>query len=155
MFREQQAGRILFTSSLAGRVADHGYSIYAAAKFGLAGLSESLRAEMALFGVEVTCIFPATYLSPLIERMRKHEPTEPYKRVYDYLRKGEEMIPRLPDVANLAGYSRAVLEVVDARNPPGKIVIGSGGAKQIRGKLEKEIDELDRWEKVSSYTDAT
>ena len=145
----------MFTSSLAGRVAHHGYAIYAASKFGIAGVAESLREEMDPFGVDVTCIFPATYQTPLNTHMRKHEPTEPYKKVYDFLAAGEAMQPKLPDADNLDGYARAVLEVVSSRKPPGKIVIGSGGAKQVRDKLEAELKELDAWAEVSGYTKAT
>ena len=155
MLREQRSGHVLFTSSLAGRTANHGYAVYAASKFGLAGVAEALRAEMKPFGVHVTCIFPATYQTPLNSRMRKHEPTEPYKAVYDFLRQGEEMTDKLPDAHNLEGYARAVLEVVNSRYPPGKINIGSGGNKNIRKKLQDEIEELDEWEVVSNYTDAT
>ena len=44
---------------------------------------------------------------------------------------------------------------VGSRRPPGKIVIGSGGAKQVRDKLEAELKELDAWAEVSGYTKAT
>lgn len=51
-------GRIVNTASGAGLAPRPGMTAYAAAKHGVIGLSVSLRAEAALFGVEVTAICP-------------------------------------------------------------------------------------------------
>lgn len=51
-------GRVVFVSSLGGRVAFPYASPYHASKFGVEGLAESLRAEMAPLGVDVSLIEP-------------------------------------------------------------------------------------------------
>ena len=51
-------GRIVFISSLGGRVAFPYASPYHASKFGLEGFAESLRAEMVPFDVDVSLIEP-------------------------------------------------------------------------------------------------
>ena len=155
VLREQKSGHILNVSSLAGRVSHGGYSIYSATKFGVAGFSEALAEELKPFGVVVTTIFPATYQTNIINNMLRHEPTEPYSEVYKFLQGFMQKQSDLPDAHNLRGYARAVLEVAESESPPLKIVIGSGGAKAIRQKLEDEIKELDRWCEVSAYTNAT
>lgn len=52
-------GHIVNTSSQAGLIADNpGIGAYAAAKFGVTALTETLRVEMAPHGVGVTALFP-------------------------------------------------------------------------------------------------
>lgn len=52
------AGHIVFMSSLAGKAATAGSSMYNATKFGLRGFANSMRAELHGTGVGVSTIFP-------------------------------------------------------------------------------------------------
>jgi uncharacterized protein len=52
------AGHIVFVSSLSGKTASVGTSVYSATKFGLRGFSLGLREDLAPAGVGVSCIFP-------------------------------------------------------------------------------------------------
>jgi len=56
--RERGDGHIVNTSSMAGLLASSGHGAYTAAKFGVVGLSETLRAELAPHGVGVTVLCP-------------------------------------------------------------------------------------------------
>jgi short-subunit dehydrogenase len=71
-------GLIVFVNSGAGRVAKPGWSTYAASKFGLRALADSLRAEVASDGVRVTSVYPGRTASPMQERVREQE-GEPYR----------------------------------------------------------------------------
>src|SRR4051795_4887374 len=51
-------GHLVFMSSLAGRAATVGQSLYVASKFGLRGFASALRADLAGSGVGVSAIFP-------------------------------------------------------------------------------------------------
>jgi uncharacterized protein len=51
-------GHLLFMSSLAGKAATSGSSIYNATKFGLRGFAGALRAELRGSGVGVSAVFP-------------------------------------------------------------------------------------------------
>jgi short-subunit dehydrogenase len=53
-----QNGQIINMSSVAGLIAAPMYSIYSATKFGLRGFTDSLRREMAPFGIQVSGIYP-------------------------------------------------------------------------------------------------
>jgi len=55
---ERGSGHIVFMSSLAGKTATAGSSIYNATKFGLRGFAGALRAELHGTGVGVSAIFP-------------------------------------------------------------------------------------------------
>ncbi|XP_005094807.1 17-beta-hydroxysteroid dehydrogenase type 6-like [Aplysia californica] len=54
-------GRIVNMASMAGRTATPGFTAYSASKFAVIGFSESLRREMAHFGVKVITVEPAIY----------------------------------------------------------------------------------------------
>ena len=51
-------GRLVFVSSVLGRVAAPAYSAYTASKFALCGFADSIYYELADHGVSVTCIEP-------------------------------------------------------------------------------------------------
>ena len=58
VMKAQKRGHIINLSSIAGKWGYAGYGIYAASKFALQGLSESLYKEMLEHGVKVTAICP-------------------------------------------------------------------------------------------------
>jgi NAD(P)-dependent dehydrogenase (short-subunit alcohol dehydrogenase family) len=58
-------GKIVMISSLAGRNGNPLLSAYSTSKFALEGLSESLRREMMLFGIDVIIIAPGAVKTPI------------------------------------------------------------------------------------------
>lgn len=54
----RRRGHLVFMSSMAGKVASAGSSVYNATKFGLRGLSLALREELRPHGVGVSAIYP-------------------------------------------------------------------------------------------------
>ncbi len=55
---QRGAGHLLFMSSLAGKAASPGSSIYNATKFGLRGFAAGLRADLHSSPIGVSCVFP-------------------------------------------------------------------------------------------------
>jgi len=64
LLRESK-GRIVMISSLAGLVGNIKNAVYSASKFALEGFSDSLRREVAHFGISVSVIEPAFVKSPI------------------------------------------------------------------------------------------
>ena len=58
-------GRIVMISSVAGKNGNPLMSAYSASKFAIEGLSESLRREMMLFGIDVVVIAPGAVKTPI------------------------------------------------------------------------------------------
>lgn len=58
VMRQQQGGRIVNVSSIGGKIGVPHLAPYCASKFALAGLSESLRAELAKDNIRVTTVYP-------------------------------------------------------------------------------------------------
>ena len=55
---ERGRGRLVYISSLSGKVASSGSSVYSATKFGLRGFAAGLREDLHLSGVGVTVVYP-------------------------------------------------------------------------------------------------
>ena len=66
-------GTVVFVNSSAGLVANATWSAYAASKFGLRALADSLRAEEAGNGVRVTTVFPSRTATPMQEKVHEQE----------------------------------------------------------------------------------
>ncbi|WP_449436495.1 SDR family NAD(P)-dependent oxidoreductase [Pedobacter steynii] len=59
--RNQMSGHIINVSSIAGIAPTTGWSVYAATKFSVVGLSEVLAQDVAEFGVKVTVVAPGAF----------------------------------------------------------------------------------------------
>ena len=66
-------GTVVFVNSSAGLSAGAGWSAYAASKFGLRALADSLRAEEAEHGVRVSTVFPSRTATPMQEKVHEQE----------------------------------------------------------------------------------
>jgi NAD(P)-dependent dehydrogenase (short-subunit alcohol dehydrogenase family) len=86
-------GRIVNISSVGGRFAAPFVGLYAASKHGLEGLSESLRRELMLFGIDVIVVAPGSVATPIWDKAEQIDVTtysnSPYfeilKRFRDYM----------------------------------------------------------------------
>jgi len=64
--KSRRRGHIVNISSTAGKRGFAGGSAYCASKFGLVGLSESMRYDARTHDVRVTCVFPSTVATDLV-----------------------------------------------------------------------------------------
>lgn len=82
MVQRGRGGHIVNVSSLAGYVANEALAVYATTKFGVFGLSEALRDELARHGIGVTVVCPGIIDTPITgsARLRGPEMTRPDAR---------------------------------------------------------------------------
>jgi NAD(P)-dependent dehydrogenase (short-subunit alcohol dehydrogenase family) len=66
--RKGAPGRIVMISSVGGKNAMPFLGAYCASKFGLEGMSESLRRELMIFGVDVIIVAPGAVATPIWEK---------------------------------------------------------------------------------------
>jgi NAD(P)-dependent dehydrogenase (short-subunit alcohol dehydrogenase family) len=66
--RKGEPGRIVMISSVGGRNANPFVGPYNASKFALEGLSESLRRELMIFGIDVIIIAPGSVATPIWDK---------------------------------------------------------------------------------------
>lgn len=66
-------GTVVFVNSTAGLTASAEWGAYAASKFGLRAIADSLRAEERTRGVRVTTVFPSRTATPMQEKVHDQE----------------------------------------------------------------------------------
>ncbi len=84
--RAQRSGHIVNITSLAGVVPLPFRGLYAASKFAVEGMTESLRYEVRPFGIAVSAIEPGYIKTPLYSAERKTSPFaeyQPWRRRFD------------------------------------------------------------------------
>ncbi len=85
--RKRNSGLIIQVSSIAGRGAFPGFGVYHASKWGLEGLSESMRYELAPLGIDVAIVEPgpfATHFFGNIIPAKDDEITSAYSHVNEF-----------------------------------------------------------------------
>ena len=117
--RKGKPGRIVMMSSIGGKNAFPFMGPYSASKFGLEGLSESLRRELMLFGIDVVMIRPGAVATPIWDKADEVDVSqfantpylEPLKKIKDYMiARGHKGYP--PE-----RIGRAVLKALTAARP--------------------------------------
>ena len=124
-------GRIINMSSVAGRIAAPFLGAYAASKHALEAVSDSLRRELMLYGVDVIVIEPGSVATPIWDKAESADYT-PYFRT-DY----KDSVSRLRAHAlkeGRAGFppervAASVLRALVAPKPPTRIPVVPGRLK--------------------------
>lgn len=85
--RAQKSGLIIQLSSIAGRCAFPAFGIYHASKWGLEGLSESMRYELAPLGIDVVLVEPGPFSTKFLNNIiipDDEELKQAYQHVHDF-----------------------------------------------------------------------
>jgi len=151
--RERRQGHIVQFSSVGGRRGAPGRSAYSAAKWGVEGFSEVLAGEMALIGVRVTIVEPGGFRTDFAGSSTAIDPGRPE---YDAVVGAAARMQRAYD-GNQPGDPRrgakAVLDVVNAENPPLRLPLGTDAVDAIEASDRARLEELQRWRELSCSTD--
>ncbi|WP_432209902.1 SDR family oxidoreductase [Marinobacter alkaliphilus] len=67
---------LVLVASMAGLVGCYGYAAYCASKYGVVGLAEVLRIELAAKGVDVSVVCPPEVETPMVEAERLNRPKQ-------------------------------------------------------------------------------
>jgi NAD(P)-dependent dehydrogenase (short-subunit alcohol dehydrogenase family) len=153
IMRAQGGGAIVQMSSVGGQVTAPGFSAYCATKFALEGLTETLRDEVAEFGIRVLIVEPGAFRTGLFRPdaayisapMREYAATVGPTR--DYVSGNHGMQPGDP-----AKAASAIIAALDADDPPLRLVLGEDATGNIRKRLRSLAEELDRWEPLGADT---
>lgn len=136
--REQRRGHVFNISSIGGLVGDFsGWAIYCATKFALAGLTESLHADLAPFGIATTIVYPGYFRTNFLDAGSLVHPAHPiaaYASARDSHRQHAEAIN-----GNQPGDPRkaadAILDTAALPDPPLHLVLGSDAYAMAEHKL--------------------
>jgi NAD(P)-dependent dehydrogenase (short-subunit alcohol dehydrogenase family) len=144
--RAQKSGHIIQVSSIGGVNAFPTIGLYHASKWALEGLSQSLAAEVAGFGIKVTLVEPGGFATdwggPSAQRATPMPAYDEARAAIAKFRSGNT--PGDPDATGAA-----ILKVVDAKEPPLRIFFGSGGLPMTRAEYARRIETWEQWNDVS------
>lgn len=116
-------GRVVNISSLSGRTAFPFVGIYAASKHALEGLSDSLRRELMLHGIDVIVIQPGAIRTPIWD---KRPDITPYRGTA-YEPTVERELTRMPEMGKGGlppdAVSRVILRALTARRPRARYAV--------------------------------
>jgi NAD(P)-dependent dehydrogenase (short-subunit alcohol dehydrogenase family) len=152
--RKQRSGHILNLSSIGGLTAGAGWGLYQSTKFAVEGLSEALAQEVAPLGIKLTIIEPGPFRTDFlgrsgfaaVKKIEDYESTAGNARRYQKEQDGKQPGDPLKAV-------HAMMQVVDAENPPLRLLLGAGALKRVRDKIDKWQRELAAWEPVTVGAD--
>ena len=142
LLREQGSGHIIQVSSIGGVNAFPTVGLYHASKWGLEGFSQSLAHEVADLGIKVTLVEPMAYATDWVGSSSVH--AEPIV-AYDPIRRAA----RHWTLADPQATGPAILELVDAEQPPLRVFFGDGALAMIKDEYANRIAEWEQWNDVS------
>ncbi|MFE3448655.1 SDR family NAD(P)-dependent oxidoreductase [Nonomuraea sp. NPDC059194] len=155
--REQGAGHIIQLSSAAGLIAMPLGGAYHASKWALEGLNEALAHEVADFGIKVTVIEPggfATRSGKNPDPLNNGHMAEP-NPVYDALRQRLAGIAGKQPPGDPAAAAQVLLKLVDADNPPLRILFGQGFYPMIQQAYADRLKTWADWQDLSAEAHGT
>ncbi len=151
--RSQGSGAIVQMSSVGGQVTAPGFGAYCATKYALEGLTETLRDEVAAFGIHTLIVEPGAFRTGLFRpgaayesaAMPEYEDTVGPTRAY--IHDNHQLQPGDPRKA-----AEAIVAALDADEPPLRLVLGRDAIGNIERRWEAMRLELDAWRGLSEAT---
>ncbi len=146
IMREQGHGHIIQLSSVLGLISRPVLGLYAASKFAVEGLSESLAAEVKGFGINVSIIEPTGFDTDWGGSSAAHTVAIPdYNEVKLSYRAG---IPA--DFRGFAGgTTAAILRLIDSENPPLRLLLGKYANMLVKKEYESRNAEWTSWQEIT------
>lgn len=153
--RAQRYGHIFNISSIGGYASNAGaFSIYAATKFAVFGFSEALATDVKPFGVKVTIVAPGAFrtnfLSPESLSLPQH-PLEAYQSVRDIHKQYQQWDGLQPGDPEKA--TAAIIRMAAEEEPALYFFLGKDAWQRALKKNENVLQDLKRWEEVTTSTD--
>lgn len=153
--RRQRSGHVVNISSLGGYQAYYGWGVYGSTKFAVEGLSEALHQELAPLGVNVTVVEPGFFRTDFLDDqslVKTALELPDYDETVGAMRRFAEGANHAQpgDPSKFAG---AMLELVNAANPPQRLALGSDAVARIAAKHSLVDGEVAEWKALSMSTD--
>jgi NAD(P)-dependent dehydrogenase (short-subunit alcohol dehydrogenase family) len=146
LLRARGSGHIITVSSIGGIIGFPTGGSYTASKFAIEAMSEALAGEVAPFGIKVTILEPGQFAT----EFRSAVQSPPVIEAYESIRQAIRSSFKPGDVGDPAATAAAILEAVDANEPPLRLVLGSTTIPKVRAVYATRLSNWDKWEAVSN-----
>ena len=145
--RAQGSGHILGVSSGLGHYTLPVIGYYCSTKWAFEALHESLAAEVASFGIKVTIIEPGAYATEFgsPESLRFAAGLEEYTDFKNQFFAGLRSLER----GDPAATPGAIFAVVDAKQPPLRLFLGSHNLPMVRETYAQRLATWEAWQPVA------
>ena len=136
--------------------ASRGFGVYASTKFAVEGISESLADEVKPLGIHVTIVEPGYFRTDFLDGSSL---TTTPAAIDDYTATPAGAVRRIASDLNHkqpgdpARLAKALLQVVDAKEPPLRMPFGSDTVAAIEAKHAFVAEELAKWRELAVSTD--
>ena len=154
LLREQGSGHIINVSSIAGFAPATGWSMYAATKYAVMGLSEVLAQDVKDLGIYVTVVAPGAFRTAFLTEeslVFSSETLEEYKAVRESHAKYATMDGQQqgdPDKA-----ADMFIQLAAMKQPPVQFFMGSDAYNRAKQKVEQLSENLKQFKALSAQTD--
>ncbi len=146
IMREQKSGHIIQLSSALGMVVFPTMGLYSASKFAVEAISEALATEVGGFGIKVSILEPNGFLTDFATTSGVQ--SKPLA-LYDDVRAGLHAANKPEDWGMPEATVDAVLKLVDAENPPLRLILGRAGFQWIKYTYDERMKTWEAWQEVS------
>jgi NAD(P)-dependent dehydrogenase (short-subunit alcohol dehydrogenase family) len=148
LLREQGSGHILQVSSIGGISAFPLTGIYHASKWALEGISQSLAQEVASFGIKVTLIEPGGFATDWSgSSSSRSEQLPAYADYHEQVQ--EQRRKRVGTPGDPHASAAAVMELVDADEPPLRCFFGKTPLGVAKADYEQRLATWEKWQPVA------
>jgi NAD(P)-dependent dehydrogenase (short-subunit alcohol dehydrogenase family) len=144
--RRQHAGHIVQISSTGGVGAFPTLGGYNASKWAVEALNDALAQEIEGTGVHVTIVEPSGFATDWSGRSAASSRPLPE---YDEARAGMDEYHRTAQPGDPAAAAQALLEIVDADQPPLRVLFGTGMVEFMEGLYESRLNTWRSWRSVT------
>jgi NAD(P)-dependent dehydrogenase (short-subunit alcohol dehydrogenase family) len=146
--REQGSGHILQVSSIGGISAFPWVGIYHASKWALEGITQSLAQEVEQFGIKVTSIEPGGYATDWSGPSGTFSERLPaYEAYFDQMMEARKQ--RVGTPGDPVATRAAILELVDADNPPRRVFFGTAPLGIATADYESRLATWREWQPLA------
>ena len=150
--RKQGSGTIVNISSVVGRIGFPASPAYISSKFALEGLSESLRFELAPFGVNVVIIEPGVIKTNFMKNMRMAEKSESdtvYRDITVKVVSGVKMMAEMG--THPKEVADTIIKAVKDEKPLPRYIVGNDASMFLEAKKNKTDIEFENYLKKELY----
>jgi len=150
--RKQGSGKIINISSVAGRIGFPASPAYISSKFALEGLSESLRLEMAPFGVDVIIIEPGVIKTNFLNPVRLSKNSETNTAYSDITNKVVSGIKMMAEMGtHPKEVADTIVKAVKDEKPLPRYIVGNDASMFLEAKKSKTDIEFENYLKKELY----
>ncbi|ELY4511003.1 SDR family oxidoreductase [Cronobacter dublinensis] len=153
LLRQQSGGRIVQLSSEGGQIAYPDFSVYHATKWGIEGVVEAVRQEVAAFGIDFLLVEPGPTATTFAAGLDIADALPVYNdtdagNLRNALTRGEFAIK-----GDARKCVAAIIAAAGAANPPLRLPLGSTAYQNIETALSQRLDALRAMKNVAYSAD--